>query len=245
MHFHGQVNERAAVCPLQQPGKHPWLRETFFWIPVTGVPDWSPQMKHYFHLHPNKFSASDGDWAVLGDFQLDVWLRSCSGPELQKGIRRQDWNQIYLAKLREKLAHHLLIKAAFESPGLGRITVTHFSLLAFWVISYLQTKWRISPHCQHQQGGSLRAPPCQLDLSPYNSFTRRSWKRKNIWIKMLYKKHPRSGRLQKSRGRCIAIWDWTCRFRWECFYWGVGREGWISKKQAVQNEFCSAEITLG
>lgn len=62
---------------------------------------------------------------------------------------------------------------------------------------------------------------------------------------MLYKKHPRSGRLQKSRGRCIAIWDWTCRFRWECFYWGVGREGWISKKQAVQNEFCSAEITLG
>lgn len=62
------VNEPIAVCPLQQPGKHSWLWETFFSIPVTGMPDWSPQMKwkHYFHLRQNMFSASDGDGKALG-----------------------------------------------------------------------------------------------------------------------------------------------------------------------------------
>lgn len=129
------------------------------------------------------------------------------GQQLQEGIRRQDWNQIYLAKLPEKLAHHLLIKTAFESPGLEKITVPHFSPLSFWVIPYLQTKQRVSPRCQHKQGVSQRAPPCQLDLSPYNSFvlfTQRSWKRKNLWIKTLYKNQPRSDTDSKKQARFKA-----------------------------------------
>lgn len=91
--------------------------------------------KHYFHLCRNMFSASDGD--RKGRIELDGCLRSTLGQQLQRGIRREDWNQINLSK---RLAYHLVIATGVKPSGLERITLICVSPLYFGIISNLRMR---------------------------------------------------------------------------------------------------------